>query len=190
MSARSAGRQRGMTLLVALIMLVLMTLFALSSFNLGKSSLQAVGNAQSRNQAAAAAQGTLEEAISATWFSTTPANALVAPCGGTANTRCFDVNGDGVNDVTVRLSPVPACLASRIVKNATLNLATSIDAGCATGVSQTFGVMGTASGDSLCADTMWELTATAADNITQASATVVQGVTLRVSKDNLATNCP
>jgi hypothetical protein len=47
--------------------------------------------------------------------------------------------------------------------------------------------MGTASGDSLCADTLWELTAAAADNITQASATVVQGVTVRVSKD---TSCP
>jgi Tfp pilus assembly protein PilX len=190
MSARFPGRQRGMTLFVALILLVLMTLFAVSSFNLGKSSLQVVGNMQARNQALAAAQGTLEEAISATWFATTPANALSAPCLGTANTRCVDVNGDGVNDITVRLSPAPACLAVRTVQNATLNLALSIDAGCSTGVAQTFGIVGTATADSLCADTMWELTATAADNITQARATVVQGLTLRVSKDNSATNCP
>jgi Tfp pilus assembly protein PilX len=186
MSARFPGRQRGMTLFVALIMLVLMTLFAVSSFNLGKSSLQVVGNMQSRNQSFTAAQGTLEEAISATWFSATPANALVAPCG-TPNTRCVDVNGDGINDVTVRLNPAPACLTSQTVKNATLNLALAIDAGCATGVSQTFGIMGTATADSLCADTLWELTAAATDNITQARATVVQGVTLRVSKD---TSCP
>jgi Tfp pilus assembly protein PilX len=187
MSARFPGRQRGMTLFVALIMLVLMTLFAVSSFNLGKSSVQVVGNMQSRNQALVAAQGTLEEAISATWFTATPANALVAPCLGTANTRCVDVNGDGVNDVTVQLSPIPACQTSQTVKNATLNLALAIDAGCATGVTQTFGIMGTTSSDSLCADTLWELTAAAADNITQARATVVQGVTLRVSKD---TSCP
>jgi hypothetical protein len=142
---------------------------------------------QGRNQALVAAHGTLEEAISATWFSATPANALVAPCLGTANTRCVDVNGDGVNDVTVRLNPAPACLTSQTIKNATLNLSLAIDAGCSTGVSQTFGIMGTASGDSLCADTLWELTAAAADNITQASATVVQGVTVRVSKDS---SCP
>ena len=73
------------------------------------------------------------------------------------------------------------------IKNATLNLALAIDAGCATGVTQTFGIVGTTSSDSLCADTLWELTAAAADNITQARATVVQGVTLRVSKD---TSCP
>ena len=187
MSARLPGRQRGMTLFVALIMLVLMTLFAVTSFNLGKSSVQVVGNMQSRNQALVAAQGTLEEAISATWFTATPANALVAPCAGTANTRCVDVNGDGVNDITVQLSPIPACLTSQTVKNATLNLALAIDAGCATGVTQTFGIVGTTSSDSLCADTLWELTAAAADNITQARATVVQGVTLRVSKD---TSCP
>ena len=186
MSARFPGRQRGMTLFVALIMLVLMTLFAVSSFNLGKSSLQVVGNMQNRNQAFGGAQGTIEEAISATWFSATPANALVAPCGA-ANTRCVDVNGDGVNDVTVRLSPLPACLTSQTVKNATLNLSLAIDAGCAQGVTQTFGIMGTTSSDSLCADALWELTAAAADNITQARATVVQGVTLRVSKD---TSCP
>ncbi|MEK7736556.1 MAG: hypothetical protein AAB319_02190, partial [Pseudomonadota bacterium] len=43
-------RQRGATLVIGLIMLVLLTLMAVSSFNLGKSNLQIVGNMQFRNQ--------------------------------------------------------------------------------------------------------------------------------------------
>jgi Tfp pilus assembly protein PilX len=188
MSPRFPGRQRGMTLLVALIMLVLMTLFAVSSFNIGKSSLQVVGNMQSRNQAFAAAQLTLAEAISLPAFTNTPANALLFPCAG-PNTRCVDVNGDGINDVTVTLTAA-SCIASQTIKNSSLNLSLPGDAGCSKGVSQSFGIVGSASGDSLCANTLWELTASAADNLTQARANVVQGVTVRVSLDDVANNCP
>jgi hypothetical protein len=178
-----------MTLLVALIMLVLMTLFAVSTFNLGKSGLQAVGNMQSRNQTVGAAQVALSEAISLPIFTTTPANALVSPCAA-PNTRCVDVNGDGINDVTVTLAPAPACLASQAIKNASLNLSLASDAGCTTGASQSFGIVGSATGDSLCANTLWELTASAVDNLTQARASVVQGVTVRSSKDDVVNNCP
>jgi Tfp pilus assembly protein PilX len=189
MSPRLPGRQRGITLLVALIFLVLMTLFALSSFNLGKSTLQAVGNMQSRNQAVAAAQVTIAEAISLPMFTSTPANALVLPCAG-PNTRCVDVNGDGINDVTVTLTPVPSCIGSQTIKNSSLNLSLASDAGCSTGVSQNFGIVGAATPDSLCANTLWELTASAVDNVTQARADVAQGVTVRVSRDDVVNNCP
>ena len=37
-------RQRGATLIVSLIMLLLITLLAISSFTLGKGNLQIVGN--------------------------------------------------------------------------------------------------------------------------------------------------
>lgn len=190
MMLRLPGRQRGMTLIVALIMLVLMTLFAMTSFNIGKSSLQVVGNMQQRTQTLAAAQATLEETISQPDFAATPDNALTAPCGAVANTRCFDVNGSGAKDISVKLFPKPTCMSAQVVKSSSLNLTNPADLGCSKGVSQSFGIMGTASDDSLCADTMWEIFAVATDNVTQASATVVQGVTVRVSSANIATSCP
>src|SRR5437763_142545 len=45
---RFPGRQRGATLIVSLIMLLLITLLAVSSFTLGKANLQIVGNIQQR----------------------------------------------------------------------------------------------------------------------------------------------
>jgi Tfp pilus assembly protein PilX len=184
------GRQHGMTLFVALVMLVLMTLFAVTTFNLGKSSLMVVGNMQARAQAMVAANSTLEELISKTDFFRTPAAAVVFPCAAGANTRCYDINGDGVNDVTVTLSPQPTCKASRVIQSSELNLANTNDVACSTGITQAFGVIGAASGDSLCADTVWELTAVATDSITKASSTVAQGVSVRVSTSDVANNCP
>jgi Tfp pilus assembly protein PilX len=41
-------RQSGMTLVVALVMLVLITLLALTTFNVGKSSIHVVNNRKNR----------------------------------------------------------------------------------------------------------------------------------------------
>ena len=71
-------RERGATLIVSLIMLLLITLLAVSSFTLGKGNLQIVGNMQQRNQAFAAAQGAVAAVISSTQFTATPANAIPA----------------------------------------------------------------------------------------------------------------
>lgn len=185
------SRQRGVTLLVGLIMLVLMTLIAVTSFNLGKSGLQIVGNMQHRTESLESAKATLEEVISKTTFTSTPAAPLTGACA--SNAKCFDVNGDGSNDVTVTMSPQPCIKKSQVVKNSQLDLTKADDAGCATGATQNLGVAGAATGDSLCADTTWELTAVAADSVTQASVTAVQGVALRVAADsgtNAAYLCP
>ena len=48
-------RQHGITLVTALILLVVLTLLALTTFNLGKSNLQIVSNMQQRDEAQAAA---------------------------------------------------------------------------------------------------------------------------------------
>ncbi|MGE5087655.1 MAG: hypothetical protein ACM3QY_00905, partial [Candidatus Levyibacteriota bacterium] len=59
-----ASRQRGVTMIVGLIMLVLLTLLVLASFQLGKTNLEIVGNAQDRGDSIASAQQTIEAAIS------------------------------------------------------------------------------------------------------------------------------
>ncbi|MBA5606091.1 hypothetical protein H3H36_12055 [Duganella sp. FT3S] len=184
------ARQRGFTLIVALVMLLLITMLAMTSFNLGKSNLQVVANMQHRNEAIAAADQTLEEVISSTQFFTTPTDAVPSPCNGTPNTRCVDSNGDGKPDVTVAITPAPKCVKAQAIKNAALDLSKSEDVGCALGASQSFGVAGSVTGDSLCEDSVWEVHAVATDTVTEAAVEVTHGVAVRVAKDDVATSCP
>ncbi len=59
-----AARQRGATLLVSLIMLVILTLFAVSAFNLSSANLKIVGNFQQSRAIEAVAQIATEQVIS------------------------------------------------------------------------------------------------------------------------------
>jgi Tfp pilus assembly protein PilX len=182
-------RNDGFTLLTALIMLVLMTLFAVTTFQLGKSSVQIVGNMQHRTQVVSAANGAIEDAISRKAFFTTPAAVFAVPCSG-ANSKCYDVNGSGRNDIVVTLTPNPRCVRFKVVNNSALNLSLATDVNCAVGMRQTFGIAGSVTGNSLCSDTLWELRAVANDGVTEATATVTQGVAVRFPTDNILTNCP
>ncbi|HUQ75068.1 MAG TPA: hypothetical protein VM183_10100 [Burkholderiales bacterium] len=179
----SIRRQGGSTLVIALIMLVLLTLFATSSFNTAKTNLTVVGNMQSTTEAANIAQQTIETVISTTQFITSPSNAIASPCGGTQNTLCVDINGDGVTDYTTTLTPQPACVYVKPIKNTELVLTNPEDLGCSAGQQQTLGVAGSTSGDSLCSNTVWEINAVTTST-TGASASVIQGVGIRVSNDD------
>lgn len=185
---KQSSRQNGATLLVSLIILILMTLLGVSSFLLGKSSMQTVGNMQQRNEALAAAQETIEETVSKKQFFETPTNAV--PNGCAANTKCVDVNADGKSDVTVVLA-TPKCVQAQIIQNSALNFADAEDAGCAVGAQQgLFGIEDAATGNSICANSLWELSAEATDDITESKVTVTQGAAVRVSTDNIASSCP
>lgn len=184
------ARERGVTLVVALIMLVLLTLLALTSFNLGKSNLQIVSNMQQRDEAIAASREVIEETISNTRFFDTPTNLLNNPCDGVLNTRCIDINGDGVTDVRVALTPPPSCVKAAFIKNTSLDLTNAEDVACSSGTTQNFGVAGAFTGNSECANSVWEVHAVATDVATEASVEVVQGIAVRVDKDSIATNCP
>jgi len=176
-------KQSGATLVITLIMLVLLTLFATSSFNTAKTNLMVVGNMQSTTEAANVAQQTIETVISTTQFLTSPSNAIASPCGGTPNTLCVDINGDGVTDYTTTLTPEPQCVYVKAIKNSELVLSNSEDLGCSAGQQQTLGVAGSTSGDSLCSNTVWEITAKTTSTL-GASSTVVQGIGIRVSNDD------
>ncbi len=85
-------RQRGATLLVSLIMLVVLTLFAVSGFNLSSVNLKITGNFQEQKLMEAIAQQAVEQVISSpAAFSLTPAaqtvcvNGIGAPCTGGTN---------------------------------------------------------------------------------------------------------
>ena len=171
-------RQRGATLIVSLIMLLLITLLAVSSFTLGKTNLQIVGNMQQRNQASAAAQGAIATVISSTQFTTSPANAIPNPCGGVANTACVDVNGDGVADVNVVVNPT--CDSIQPIPVTELDFSNPNDAGCAIGAAQDFGVVGASNNNSMCSNSVWDIQSSATDQMSGANYVIDQGVAVRV----------
>jgi Tfp pilus assembly protein PilX len=92
-------KQCGATLLVGLIMLVVLTLLALSSIRMSNTNLKVVGNMQVKNEAAAAAQQAIERMLSDVTNFYTP----------TAQTTTVDINNDGTADYTVNIS-APICL--------------------------------------------------------------------------------
>jgi Tfp pilus assembly protein PilX len=195
---RAPQRQRGATLLIVLIMLIMLTLFAISAMNTGNVNLKVVGNMQARSEALGASMSATDTVLSTTAFVETPANAVVAPCGGVPNTLCLDVNGDGTADYTTTLNPIPACVQSRAIKVSELVLnATSEDLACTQAQQQgSFGVAGAApSGDSLCGNTTWEITAqtlAAGTNIATSTVNVAttQGIAVRVKALDMVASCP
>lgn len=187
---RFPGRQRGATLIVSLIMLLLITLLAVSSFTLGKANLQIVGNMQQRNQAFAAAQGAVAAVISSTQFTTSPTNAIPAAsvpayCPIMANTTCASVNGNGTDDVSVGVTAT--CDSIQPILVTQLDYTNPNDAGCLIGSPQDFGVVGASTNNSMCSNSVWDIQASATDQLSNANYVVGQGVAVRVPSTTI---CP
>lgn len=144
-------RQSGAVLMVSLIMLVLMTLFAISAITSSTVNLRITGNMQAQDEARAAAQQAIERVI------TTYANFYPTP---TAQSVTVDLNNDGTTDYTVSVA-APSCrrASQQIPPKSTQ---------CANG----------ARGGLFCWDTLWDVTATATDAASGASQKVTQGVSI------------
>ena len=197
--------QRGATLVIALIMLVLLTLFAISALNTSTTNLKVVGNMQARTEAFNAAQQAIDTVISRTAFVETPDDSVVDnKCGGAKNTLCIDKDGKITTDpkksyhtTLITGAPFdaakPACITVRPIKSSELVLTLTEDQNCAVGVKQQFGIGGATSGDSLCAESVWQVTAVTTPGgpaaVTGATATVTQGIGIRISTDAMATEC-
>ena len=114
--------QRGLTLLVALVVLAALGLLAAWGLKAGGANMRVVGNMQARQQALSAAQSALESTISSAQFSQQPATVAAQPIA-------VDIDGDGVADITARLSPAPACYRVRIVSLSELDAASAAEIG-------------------------------------------------------------
>jgi Tfp pilus assembly protein PilX len=82
--------QNGATLVVTLIMLMIMTLFAIAAVNLSGANLRVIGNMQARNASEAAALWAIEDTLSSiNWFGTNYAatRSVTAPNGLTAQVQ-------------------------------------------------------------------------------------------------------
>jgi hypothetical protein len=164
-------RQNGATLIVGLIMLVLLTLMAITSFNLGKSNLQIVGNMQFRNETVRAAEEAVEAAIS------TPGSVTIASASS------VDINADGTPDVNITITPT--LQQAYVKKNSALDLNDPGQLGCTLGQAQAFGVVGAATGNSLCAATLYDLKVVATEGVTNTSVELHQGVSIQVPADTV-----
>jgi Tfp pilus assembly protein PilX len=164
----SLRRQRGVTLIVALIMLVLITLMVVSAFTLSNTNLKSVGNMQFRNEAIAAANVAIERVISAD-FTTAPV----------ASTHNVDLDNDGTAEYTINVLK-PSC-----IKSAGLTSLPSTDPDAAKCTSGSGGAV-------LCYDTVWEISATVSTAVGAGKATGVvatskQGISKRVNVTGAST---
>ena len=140
-------RQCGATLLISLIMLVVLTLFAVAGFNLSSVNLKIAGNYQAQKSMEAVALEAIEQIIS----SAAPFNAPAAVL------PTLTVSGYTVNVGT------PACNYAVEAKGYTKKI-----------------------GELSPEDTSWEVRASYTDPATNASAVIVQGVSVRMRSGN----CP
>ena len=98
----SKHSQRGITLFVGLIMLVLITLMVTSAFTLSTTNLKSVGNMQAKDEAIAAANQAIEQVLSSP-FTTAPA----------AEEITVDINNDGTPDYMASIAQ-PVCVRASL----------------------------------------------------------------------------
>lgn len=181
--------QRGASALIALIFLVIVAFVVLTAYRLSGQQLALVGNAQSRSQVLAAANFAIERTISSVDFLRTPAVVAGTPVG-------VDIDGDGTDDLNVTLA-LPSCYRLRVVPQAELDERRAQDASCASGFGAAGSILvigGSGGGavnasESQCADSEWNISATATDAVSSATLTVNQGVAVRADRVDATNNC-
>lgn len=160
--------QQGATLITALVMLVVLTLLTFSAIRSSIANLRIVGNAQTSGEAAAAAQQTIEQVISANFTANPqPVSAVV-----------------GAYTVTV---PTPTCNGSTPILNSALDPVNPDDQPCYssgsvnnTGIFFVSGASQTSS-ISWCYRQKWDVEADVNDSATGAVEQTHQGVALKVA---------
>lgn len=151
-------RQRGVTLVVGLIMLVLITLVVTTAFMMSSANLKAVGNMQFREEALAAANAAIEDVISSDAIFFAPAE----------TTRTV-----GDYDVVVK---APVCLYATDVVTSTSN-----DANPNIYKETSAGGGGASAPGYL--DTYWDIAAEVEDPLSGAHVVTHQGVKITLPAD-------
>lgn len=183
----SRSRQQGATLVVAMIFLILMSLFAISAFKGSTGNLRIIGNMQAEQESVAVAQKAIEKTLSSSLFTTNPAAVAATPVA-------VDIDGNGSNDYTAKLNPQPKCYRTKAIKSTALNPALTADLACMkSSVVQQGGLdipdAAADAGNSLCANSEWNVGATVEDLRTGTKVTVNQGVAVRVLQTDAANLC-
>lgn len=156
--------ERGSVLIMGLVMLILLSLIAISGMRSSTVGVQVAGNAQLRDEAMAVAQQALEQVISENTFDKSPPTPLDV-----------DLNQDGTADFTVTFSPAPTCQYLKAVDLSQPNVPREcyVSSGMA----------------GVCFWTVWNVTAVATDPRTGASVTLEQGVRKIIGLDSKLSYC-
>lgn len=155
--------QRGVTLVVGLVMLVLITLMVTTAFMLSNTNLKAVGNMQFRDQAVAAANYAIEKVLSTPFTTEAPAPIPV------------DLNNDGATDYSVAIA-TPSCI--RVVKelgSGSTGTASSVTLGISPSIEYY--------------NTVWDIDATVTDASSGASIRLRQGFRVRLNQSQCDNAC-
>lgn len=174
MKPMSVTRQRGITLITALVLLVVLTLLGLSAMRSSLADLRIVGNAQASDEAAAAAQRVIERVISSNFTANPVAVAAV------------------VGPYSVKV-PAPACNGSTPISNSSLDPSNPDDQPCfSSGTSSNTGIIfvsGASASHTVpwCYSQKWDVQAQVNEPKTGVSETTHQGVALKVAA---GTDCP
>lgn len=158
----SARSQRGATLIIGLIMIVLITLIVVNAFSLSSTNLKAVGNMQVRNEAIAAANQAIEQVLSSP-FTNAPA----------AQSLNVDINKDGTNDYVVAIA-LPTCRRAVIAASADPS---DVELGPSLSSGSTW-------------NTEWDIDSTVIDATSGASVRVRQGVRVLLADTQKTVVCP
>lgn len=172
--------QSGITLVVSLIMLIVLTLLVVSAIRFGNINLRIAGNAQSQAEAEAATQAALEQTI---------ALVKLAPKIDSIPARTVEVSTGGAT-YKVNVS-VPTCKLNTNVVTTQLDPSLPQDQACFGGGNGDIQYDSTGKPipqPTECKDQNWEISA-AVDTATSqgSSMTIVQGMSVRVGSE---VTCP
>jgi Tfp pilus assembly protein PilX len=188
-------RQRGVTLVIGLLMLLVITLIAANIFQLSTLHTRIVNNDQLRTEASSAAHSALDIFLSTevtTWRSFEAGERVHVNLGNLAG-----VEAGSTESVAVVLEALH-CKRSRTIKNAELvqgpagaQYVAEADSHCFGGGGTPLTIVdtsaaGTSNDDSLCASVLYEVVARTDDpKLLQAQASITQGVEVRRGLDAL-----
>lgn len=154
-----AARQRGATLLITLVMLLMLMLMVGSAYTLSGTNLKAVGNMQFRDEAIAAADVGIQRVIGSAFTS--------AP---TAEQLNVDINNDGTTDYLVSMA-TPVCMSARPSASSDV-CGGELSSMCSSGW-----------------DTVWALSASVVDAVTGTSVKVRSGVRVHLTDTQKIAAC-
>ncbi len=153
--------QRGATLIIGLIMLVLLTLIVVNAFTLSSTNLKAVGNMQTHDEGIAAANQAIEQVIGSPFTD--------APVAQSLN---VDINKDGTTDYVVVIA-APTCVRAVVAASADPS-DVELDPSMSSGSTW---------------NTEWDIDSTVTDAASGASVHVRQGVRVLLSDTQKTTVC-
>ena len=174
-ATRHCSRERGATLLIALIMLVVLTLFAITAIRTGNVGLKIVGNQQAQKLMEAAAAQAVEQVVSN--LGNFDAANTVLPSVTVAQRICVNARADLGHPAVV--IPPDTCSGSG-------RSGTQVDVEPVRCISARRQSGGSLTQPMSTYENTWEIVATVTDSLTGAKATYHQGMMIRM----LASSCP